>query len=76
VVLLRAFGVTLRLELGEEFTGVVTGAAGRIEVRTPDGSRFAEIGADGRFTVPDVPRGPVSPRVHGEALLVGEWFTW
>lgn len=76
VVVLRAFGVTVRLELGEPLTGVVTGAAGVVEVRTPERSYFAEIDRDGRFSVAGVPRGPVSLRVHGEALLVGEWITW
>ncbi|WHT19115.1 hypothetical protein N8J89_39515 [Crossiella sp. CA-258035] len=76
LIVLSAYGITVRVELGDPLTGVVTGTAGRIEARTPDGSWFAEIDATGRFTIEGVPHGPLSLRVHGEALLVGEWLTW
>ncbi|MGO1050553.1 hypothetical protein [Crossiella sp. CA198] len=76
LIMLRAYGVTVRVELGEAVTGVVTGTGGVVELRTPAGSWFAEIDPAGRFSVEGLPRGPVSLRVHGDALLVGEWMTW
>jgi hypothetical protein len=66
----------LELEVSDDagrrtLLGEVTGAEGSVLVETPAGSREVGIDADGRFTVEDVPSGPVRLRctaVGGTAI--------
>jgi hypothetical protein len=61
----EADGVTLELEVDEStrtILGEVTGARGPVELDTPAGSREVALDDEGRFSVSDVPSGPVRLR--------------
>ena len=77
----EAAGLTVEVEVGAGRTMVgqlVPPRAARLEVRHPGGAVAVDADERGCFTVPSLPRGPVSlrcPAATGEGATTTEWVT-
>lgn len=75
----RAEGVTLELQLehGSPLRGLATGTTGQAVVETRDATREVMVGADGLFSVPGLPGGPLRVRVRTAdgRRVVTPWVT-